>query len=306
MIQFCKNLNECINSNLPVFSRDIGKNGEKAFFVCEYNYFIKKYYKNLKQKHVYEVVQFDKPTKLFIDFDCKKINKVQEFNIEINNVIDDVKQKCIHLFNVCPEFIILDSTSNNKLSKHLIFDIVFQNVAQIKAFIFENLNETKFLDKGIYTRNRSFRLVFSSKKEKNIKLLPLNQSSDYNESVVKNTLLQFIPHNFNIYEYNFENLQSVKLLNNCIPNNNTCVIGTEVSTKESEEFIHVILKNMYCPFSQKIHKSNNTYYTTIKKTGLSWFKCADPECPPIMFGKHYVQLSSSHSSCGSSSSHFTR
>ncbi len=282
-ILFLKSLQECIISNKPVFSRDIGGKGEKSFFVCDYKYFCEKYYKNLRKKHIYEVIQFLKPTKLFLDFDCKKINKSKEFDLEIENVVKIIQNKIQFLYNQKIDFCILDSSNSEKLSKHIIFNIFFRTVNDIKNFVNDFLGDTVFLDKSIYTRNRSFRIIYSSKKGKETKLVPEN-SDKYNEQLVLDTLLQANPKNIIEYKSEVNINQSVHYKN---IENIKSGIGDIISTKACKDFHHSIVRNVFCPFAQKIHKSNNTYMTKVNKSGLTWFKCSDPDCPKILYGFHF-------------------
>lgn len=291
-ILFFKKLENCLKENKPVFSRDIGNNGIKSFFCCDYTFFCHHFYKNLKKRHIYEVLQTNVPTKIYLDFDCKKVNLKNDFFDEINNVISTIKREIKKLFNFECNEIRLNSTSEQKLSMHVIFNFCFKNVEQIKHFVLKFCDEAKFLDKSIYTKNRSFRLIYSSKQGKNEKLLLENNDKDeYNSEIVMQTLLQNFKKN-KVFDFKNNN-QSETQISAFSYSSNTNVFlpfGDLISVKENKDCILAIVKNVYCPFKQKVHKSNNTFFTKIKSNGFSFYKCSDSDCPGIYFGQHFQKL----------------
>ena len=60
----------CIDKNLPIFSMDLDKSGAKTFFCCGFEYFVNHLYKKNNYRNCYEVLQFNKPSKIYLDFDC--------------------------------------------------------------------------------------------------------------------------------------------------------------------------------------------------------------------------------------------
>ena len=313
-------LQQCVEKNIPIFSKDINKNGAKSFFCCGYEYFIKSFYKNQSSKNIYEVIQEHKPTKVFLDFDCLSKNCSRkkfdnDFNDFINKSLEVLAKNYDDLNEDEIDVLILDSTTKEKYSFHVILQIAFENLTMVKNFIDYVLSicPNKYVDKSIYTKNRSFRLIYSSKLNKNIPLKLLgDENCLYNEKNVFLSLIQCItPTN---YKGEFKNtFQTSKIR---IFNSNLCsfkkrkityqtseefitlddlpknliqyiqICGGVIRTiKETKEFLYLIIGNTKCPFINKQHKSNNQFFTLCKNNRIGYWKCADSECPNIIYDK---------------------
>ena len=169
-------------TNLYLFSEDkisIKNNKEvivKQFYLIDYNsvYLLSKQ----KKFHLYENYEKNEKVKLFIDIDIKKYPE----NINKDEYFDDIIDKSIELFtdklkekNVFnPEIIILKSSSENKLSSHVIFNnVIFEDIYHMKHFL-SILNNTELVKKDIIDTNvyksGCFRLLWNSKLEKNVNL----------------------------------------------------------------------------------------------------------------------------------------
>jgi P4 family phage/plasmid primase-like protien len=166
------------NHNLYLFSEDTINNEKievKQFYGIDYKivYLLSK----KKKFHLYENFEENEKIKLFIDIDIKDFDK----NIDRDNYFDEIIDNSINLYTdelkkydiINPQIIILKSSSDTKLSSHIIFnDVIFDDVYYIKSF-FEKLNSdlinNNIIDKSVY-KTACFRMLWNSKLGKNINL----------------------------------------------------------------------------------------------------------------------------------------
>ncbi|XP_020220222.2 DNA-directed primase/polymerase protein isoform X2 [Cajanus cajan] len=193
--------------DVHVFSYQDHCNGQRRFLVCTYKEFWRRY-KNMdpKFRHHYEVIQEGLPCHLYFDLEFNKkvnIGKNGEEMVDllISVVLEALREKyAIHGdHNWVVE---LDSSTEDKFSRHIIVRIpkvAFKDNSHAGAFVseicsrilnargedksFEKLlvmkdsssNESAgqlFVDTAVYSRNRCFRLLLSSKAGKSSVLLP--------------------------------------------------------------------------------------------------------------------------------------
>jgi hypothetical protein len=225
-----KNIIDYINdnkiTNLYLFSEDkisIKNNKEiivKQFYLIDY----KSVYLLSKQKkfHLYENYEENEKVKLFIDIDIKEfpddINKDKYFDDIIDKSIelftDKLKEKDI--FN--PEIIILKSSSENKLSSHVIFNnVIFNDINHMKHFV-STLNDTELVEKDIIDmhvyRAGCFRLLWNSKLGKNINLeyyKSINYKYTTDKQLFYDCLLRNIPKEYNLIKVDLP--ESKKIIN---------------------------------------------------------------------------------------------
>ena len=150
-------------------------------------------YKILKENlNLYEMLQFNKPLKPYIDFDFK-IENIDEVNKEelLNFVLDNYKQaykKCFNILLKKSEFVIIDGSRINKISFHIIINnnTFFKTNDEQKKFMqyfkslelkFNNINLNALVDFLVYTKNRLFRLPNQCKLKYNE--CPLKIKSDH-------------------------------------------------------------------------------------------------------------------------------
>jgi len=214
IIDYIKNNNI---TDLYLFSEDtINKKNimVKQFYLIDYNsvYLLSKQ----KKFHLYENYEENEKVKLFIDIDIKKypenINKNEYFDDIINESItlftDKLKEKDI--FN--SEIIILKSSSENKLSAHVIFNnVIFEDIYHMKHFL-SVLNNTELIKKDIIDTNvykgGCFRLLWNSKLGKNINLeyyKSINYKYTTDKQLFYDCLLKNIPET-----YHFVNIKKDK------------------------------------------------------------------------------------------------
>lgn len=162
-----------------VIAKDYGINGAKSFLLTEsYESFLDILKKN-KNNHYYEVFEKGSPWNFVMDLD---IMSGDEFFATPDILIRDLVE--IFFTNIdeyagkkCEEeaVIVLESPATEvKKSYHIIFrlkNIYFENHSSVKHFskIFGD-----YIDQAIYSSNRCFRTIYSSKKTNTGKCLILN------------------------------------------------------------------------------------------------------------------------------------
>jgi hypothetical protein len=204
--------NELKINNLYIFCEDMNNNKDgknkiiKNYLALDYDAVYK--LSSKKIYHLYENYDIDEKVKLFIDIDIKEypddINKDEYFdNIiddSINLFIDKLKEKDI--FN--PQIIILKSSSENKLSSHVIFnDVIFEDIYHMKHFLSDldsKLIKYDIIDMSVY-RKGCFRLLWNSKLNKNINLEYYdgkNYTYTTDKQLFYDCLLRNIPQEYNL------------------------------------------------------------------------------------------------------------
>ena len=187
-------------SDLAVFSKEYGVQGKRHYLVGPRADFWDSY-KNQSPKNHYEVILSGTPCKLFFDleFDIslnKSTDRVELTRTLISLVIENLKiefGRRISLNDVC----ILDSTSEIKFSKHIIFiSCVFIDCEMCGNYVKNMLSnltleqkqqltvsnkkkqEVLIIDQSVYTKNRNFRLFLSSKFGRNVALKVVDVDSN--------------------------------------------------------------------------------------------------------------------------------
>ncbi|KAL6508411.1 hypothetical protein OROHE_021953 [Orobanche hederae] len=193
--------------NSRVFSYQDHMNGQRRFLVSTYKEFWQRYKQmNSKLRHHYEVIQEGLPCHLYFDLEFNKRenpgrNGDEMVDLLINVIFDLLLEK--YSIQGTEDFIVeLDSSTQEKFSRHLIIRLpktAFKDNSHVGAFIaevcsrihscrekdenYEKLLVSKdsnaagspyqlFVDTAVYSRNRCFRLAFSSKAGKTSFLLP--------------------------------------------------------------------------------------------------------------------------------------
>ena len=308
-------LEQCLDSKLPVFSRDMSKVGHKSFFACGYQHFVEHYYRKQKSRNFYEVLQCEKPTKLFFDFDSKsKENPTISYGV-FYSFVKKFISKCLKEIetkwnkkNI--EVILLDASTDDKNSCHAVFNFFLKDMENVRAFALylvseciQNDSEKNIVDTCVYTRNRSFRLVYSSKFGKSNALIPEGSTNNekYDVDLILKSLIQCGVKKSSSGQYQLITDKSHTFVHPCrkrkreevntktylqVPptlakfflDNNYSLLSAK---KDKENNLFFILKGRRCPWKKDKHKSNNTYMF-LNKNGYASFRCADEECP-----KHY-------------------
>lgn len=312
-------MTQCIESGLPVFARDTGKGALKGYFACGYEHFCYNLYKNGKERyrHIYELLQMDKPTKIYLDFDHSVVSDKEKFRASTNKFIKHVYSLLREKLGREVPFYVLDASTDVKLSLHVIFECFLADIPTVKNFVQYAIDECPcdYWDDAVYTRNRLFRLLYSRKFGKSPEsALRVNGTSIdalYDPLMVFKTMIQaMLPaHYFGPFVSIKNELAScvsfVKLTTNggesytngysgatCrnLPSGFSSFIetmggGTVLTTKENDNFITCIVGGKCCPWKQAPHKNNNQYFTMCKSNMNGYFECADTDCPKTPYDK---------------------
>ncbi|CAA0812942.1 DNA primases [Striga hermonthica] len=194
------------HTNSRIFSYQDHMNGQRRFLVSTYKEFWRRY-KDMKSKfrHHYEVIQEGFPCHLYFDLEFNKRENIgrdgdEMVDLLINVIFDLLLEK--YSIQGTADFVVeLDSSTEEKFSRHLIIRIprtAFKDNSHVGAFVaeicsriyickvkdesYEKLFVSKspnsadsqrqlFIDTAVYSRNRCFRLAFSSKAGKSSFLL---------------------------------------------------------------------------------------------------------------------------------------
>ncbi|KAK4836935.1 hypothetical protein QYF36_001476 [Acer negundo] len=195
------------HSHVHIFSYEDHFNGQRRFLVSTYMEFWQRYKSmDSKFRHHYEVIQEGLPCHLYFDLEFNKKDNAEKNGDEMVDLLISVTLDALR-DNYCIEgnedwIIELDSSTGEKFSRHLVIRIpktAFKDNSHAGAFVaeicsrirskskrdatFEQLFIKKdassaeslsqlFVDTAVYTRNRCFRLVLSSKAGKKSFLLP--------------------------------------------------------------------------------------------------------------------------------------
>jgi len=135
------------------------------------------------RRNHYEVVPRNAPCKLFLDVD---LDDEKPGYTEVRETYDAETEPALiaaieaHLRTLFPGLppiappMVLDATTPSKVSRHYVWeDVLFRTIDEIKRFVaslcasgsplVERLTEANILDCGVYTMNRNFRLLGSTK-----------------------------------------------------------------------------------------------------------------------------------------------
>lgn len=185
---------------LKVWSNEIDSSGKRRYLTGSYEAFWRFYSRCLRRSktlHFYEVIREQRASKLYFDLEFKREQNDCHGEGMIDHLIDAVaKLARIPIRRHSDDLVELDSTTEVKFSRHIIFEhVAFYDNIQAGLFarkVVQTLQEHKenvvmvsnddrkvpFVDLGVYTKNRCFRIVASSKFGKTARLLPLNHEGD--------------------------------------------------------------------------------------------------------------------------------
>ncbi|KAJ1694771.1 hypothetical protein LUZ63_011469 [Rhynchospora breviuscula] len=193
-----------------VFSYQDHITGQRRFLVSTHEEFWRRYRNmDLKLRHHYEVIQEGLPCHLYFDLEFeKKVNTDKNEDEMVDILLSVVFDVLLEKYSIQgnEDWVIeLDSSTNGKFSRHLtirIPKIAFKDNSHVGAFVSEvclrisgnRVVEPKmnqlfikkesgsgdgtdhlFLDSAVYSRNRCFRLSYSSKAGKSAYLVPTDR-----------------------------------------------------------------------------------------------------------------------------------
>jgi hypothetical protein len=160
------------------FSFDTTTSGHKSFFAIHKEALIKHNF--LENKHVYEIIPAEKPLRPYFDLE---MDDVDDHAGKLELFLSYLKTIFQSEFSLVPEYHILDSCRENKLSYHVVLtNCHFASMAELKSFILwlyedamTNLKdlhwrygtETRIIfDKIPYGSSQNVRMVHQSKRGK--------------------------------------------------------------------------------------------------------------------------------------------
>ena len=235
------------------FSLDRDENGKKEFGVVnDLSSFLSFYNSISNDKNFYEVLYEDNPRYEYYDIDFK-INDEDNLNkktIKIFKDFEKIRKEFLgtydeneDIYNKKTCFRITDSSKEGKVSLHIVNrNIIFVNLKEQVKFINHFLDFIKLryphykdclFDKTVYSRNRSMRMIYSSKYKQDRPLLPWKNHKNSKNGKVEEFFITNVEKNFLLKKIELlENLKfSFDTKNNNSENNN----NSEYSNDDEED-----------------------------------------------------------------------
>ena len=328
-----------LTSDRMIFSFQYNPNepGKRKYLVTELSTFYGKY-ANMEARHYYELIHGRCHLYFDIEFEIKEnVDSIAEDNLldSFPGSYDEQIARGNEMLKLFKEFVSeqlfkvlqdsdfkiieLDSTTRKKYSRHLIYrhsrfcfssNIVVGHLVQfmisnmtedlkMKLNLGEEDNFKCFVDVGVYSRNRNFRIWKSSKIEKNKSLeyldaRPLN-FNDFVESLVTTTEGY---ETFN--QLDFPDKKEAVSIKSDLSSRLSHVVPVpsddhyevkyallKISGASSLTFkiipgtrilIATMIGNRFCLNVNREHKSNNVYYYVNLERGTCHQRCFDPDC----------------------------
>ncbi|XP_032687922.1 DNA-directed primase/polymerase protein-like [Odontomachus brunneus] len=311
------------------------------------------YYKAKPQEErcSYEVIPKGSPCWLYLDLEYPiQLNPLCDGSHMTRTLIDIIRTYLLnHYHLLCDRnsILILDSTSSEKFSRHVIFtmkDMAFKDNSHVgrfiktiyndimfylnsdiqshgilkhfnKADIEEMLVVTKhgkklFIDNGVYTKNRHFRVYLSTKWGKQSYLTmspdcthtPLNKCKEKELGIFLDSLISYFPNKPNLILLEFLNRSNVtaqlysKVLTQTVREDNNQTSPYPEIDKYIQSIIdpgkirvtkyfdktkilsYEIYGNRFCENIGRWHKSNNVYWIVDMNKNEIYQKCHDEDC----------------------------
>jgi hypothetical protein len=152
-----------------ILAEDINSTGTKQFYVDTLKN-LNQLYSSKTDKHFYEVLVENKPSRLFLDIESETAV------VNIEKMVNDLAAILIHFLQqknsaIVPIFEVLDSSSSAKSSFHIVCtNVYFANIYHVGAFVrtvvcvyIFNEEDYSAIDTAVYTKNRMFRVNGSTK-----------------------------------------------------------------------------------------------------------------------------------------------
>ena len=196
------------DKNLFVYSWEVGRCGERKYMVTTLDRFWS-FYQGLQHRSYYEVIVESEESKLYLDLEyIRGGNELKDGYEMTKYLIQKINDHLLSEYDVnnsMADILILESTTDEKFSIHLVFFKIHleSNIAcgQLITQLLNSFNaedkkhfqvlckgskEGCFIDSGVYSRNRNFRLFKSTKRGKKTPFLlsKLDQSSEMRSSDV--------------------------------------------------------------------------------------------------------------------------
>lgn len=296
-----------------VFSEEIESGGVRKFWVSNQKTFIEFYSTLGPGASFYEIIEDDTWVKGYWDIDMCRVSNPLSQNNDSSIIMNIIKQIQIGLKNEnisceLDNFAILDSSSKDKLSFHIILNEVkwFKTKVELLEFTKKNFFEndlpkpefavnlkgftSSIVDIKVYGKLQNFRLVFSKKFDKSnvLEISKLDNRLCFlnDEEIIESTIVQGTPIDGFIPEIgvnpisNNQSKESVKKPCSEKWSKLTKIIENRfnMTVKEYNELslgtVLILSKNrMTCDRINRIHRSNHTYLLLNTATMVVVKKC---------------------------------
>ena len=215
---YFKKLQDCDKTEY-VIAQDVNEAGAKRFICFDTYEQFKDFYQNETKKNYYEVIQNEKASKLYIDLDIKNTS-LSNAQLVLMQIINNIQSFTKLFINYECEPIVSEAHSETKKSYHIVFpEIILVNQVQRKIFsdkfseyLPENIRQ--FFDKSVYSKNRCYRLLGSSKYGQERPLEPFNNHSNKLEDHMVTT-----QYNSNSKQLKFEEIENTNVVIENTPEN---------------------------------------------------------------------------------------
>lgn len=177
--------------------------GRRRFLATGIEKFLRCYRYIRTGRHFYELIQENIPCRPYFDLEYyREFNQLDDREI-LNEFIEEVIKLYSEVFEETisfDDFIILESSSESKFSVHLILhtsgllpnNVCFKSFVNVlcsrladeqKCIVRDKGKEGFLCDQGVYTKNRNFRMFYSSKCGKKEKLQLADYCNFYSRSI---------------------------------------------------------------------------------------------------------------------------
>lgn len=185
MIEWFFNLSELLSKTTDssfIIACDINNKGTKKFSSFKTFKLFQTFYKKEETKNFYELICTNSTSKLYIDLDIHNKTLLDSKKI-FHKLLSELESFCLMHCDVSPKCIASESHSETKKSYHIICNNIYLSnqkqrynfSEQFMSYISNDLKE--YFDCSVYSKNRCFRLLESSKFGQNRPLVACPDSS---------------------------------------------------------------------------------------------------------------------------------
>ncbi|CAK9869460.1 unnamed protein product [Sphagnum jensenii] len=331
--------------DLAVFQYQDHLNGQRRFLATSYDEFWHRYSKMQREwRHHYEIIRQGRPCHLYFDLEYNlKANRGADGEGMVDTLLSVIQSTLLDTFSLeydASWTVELDSSTPEKFSRHLIIHIpgaAFKDNSHVGAFVGElctrinslrdsddrigrlfvlqgdsraDYHTSLFIDLGVYTRNRSFRLPFSSKAGKTALLLPtrrfrcsnLGEYQVFMDSLIcrlDQGCLKLLTFGNEVRSMSWKPEPTTALQEPGISGQSgkspfpslevfvesiACIGDVQGRIRswywfsEHGVVVYNITGNRFCERIGRQHKSNNVMYIVDFRTAGFYQKCHDPDC----------------------------
>ena len=306
----------CNQKNQIIIAEDINSTGAKQFHV-DYVENLNQLYFSKTEKHWYEVLVENKPSRLFLDVESE--TKV----VNVDKLVEDLANVLLYFLqrknsSVVPIFEVLDSSSSKKSSFHIICtNVYFANIYHVGAFVRKlvcgymlNEEDCSAIDTAVYTKNRMFRVNGSTKfgsarvlkNDNNWDALLVQTPSPVSEvfqckEVDSSSPISTSMHPKDLFEYNIDkeiwvskvvhHARAESMSTDCpllepvfdwLDKIHDAEIQRYDQRLHPDGYISVTSGSLNCQIKNRKHKSNHIYFTFDINKQTVRQKCHDNEC----------------------------